>query len=108
MKKAAGSLFPSDVRLVSCRADLHDHLACAEAIVIESLRIDADELALAPRLKVVHKYGMILQNIDVADCERRGIKVLAVRRRANVPCAEHAFALMLALARQIDALNGLN
>jgi phosphoglycerate dehydrogenase-like enzyme len=104
---AAGSLFPSDVRLVGSRAQLHDHLAFAEAIVTESLNIGAEELALAPRLKVIHKYGMIVRNIDVAACEARGVKVLTVRRRANVACAEHAFALMLTLARQIHALNGL-
>jgi phosphoglycerate dehydrogenase-like enzyme len=107
VKKAAGSLYPSDVRLVGTRAQLHDHLACAMAIVTESLSVGAEELALAPRLKVIHKYGMIVRNIDVAACEARGVKVLSVRRRANVACAEHAFALMLALARQIDALNGL-
>jgi phosphoglycerate dehydrogenase-like enzyme len=107
VKETAGSLFPSDVRLVGSTAQLRDHLAVAEAIVTESLRIGAEELALAPRLKVIHKYGMIVRNIDVAACAARGVKVLSVRRRANVACAEHAFALMLALARQIDALNGL-
>jgi phosphoglycerate dehydrogenase-like enzyme len=107
VKKAAGSLFPSDVRLVGSKAQLHDHLAATEAIVTESLSIGTEELASAPRLKVVHKYGRILRNIDVAACAARGVKVLAVRRRANVACAEHAFALMLALARQIGALGGL-
>jgi len=33
--------------------------------------------------------------------------VLTLRRRANISCAEHAFALMLALARKLDTLNGL-
>jgi phosphoglycerate dehydrogenase-like enzyme len=33
--------------------------------------------------------------------------VLGVRRRANISCAEHAFALMLALARRTDDLSGL-
>jgi phosphoglycerate dehydrogenase-like enzyme len=107
VKNAAGSLYPSDVRLVGTRAELHDHLASAEVIVTESLRIGEEELALAPRLKVVHKYGRILRNIDVDACEARGVKVLGVRRRANVACAEHAFAFALTLARQINALNGL-
>jgi lactate dehydrogenase-like 2-hydroxyacid dehydrogenase len=50
---------------------------------------------------------MVLRNIDVAACEARGVKVLGVRRRANIACAEHAFALMLALVRRIEELNGL-
>ncbi len=55
----------------------------------------------------MHKYGTILRNIDVQACAARGIKVLTVRRRANISCAEHAFALMLALARRITELAGI-
>jgi lactate dehydrogenase-like 2-hydroxyacid dehydrogenase len=33
--------------------------------------------------------------------------VLGVRRRANIACAEHAFALMLSLARKLTGLSGL-
>src|SRR5712675_726089 len=107
IQKRAGPLHPSDVRLVSSKPELHRNLGSAQAIVTESMKIGREELALAPRLKVVHKYGLLLRNIDVAACEARGVKVLGVRRRANIACAEHAFALMLALARQIEELNGL-
>lgn len=103
----AGPLFPSDIRLVSSAAELREHLGPAQAIVTEALPIGAAELALAPRLKAVHKYGLIFRNIDVAACAARGIKVLGIRRRANISCAEHAFALMLMLARRTGALNGL-
>ena len=89
------------------RRELQSNLETAEAIVTESLSIGEEELALAPRLKVVHKYGMLLRNIDVAACDARGVKVLGVRRRANISCAEHAFAMMLMLARRTGDLNGL-
>jgi phosphoglycerate dehydrogenase-like enzyme len=92
---------------VTSRQDLHDNLGDADAIVTESLPIGPEELALAPRLKAVHKFGMILRGIDVAACEARGVKVMGVRRRANIACAEHAFALMLALARRVPELDGL-
>jgi len=107
VKAAARSLYPSDVRLVKSQDELHGNLAAAEAIVTESLKIGPEELALAPRLKAVHKYGAILRNIDVTACASRGIRVMAVRRRANISCAEHAFALMLMLARRMADLNGL-
>jgi phosphoglycerate dehydrogenase-like enzyme len=107
VKTAAKSLYPSDVRLVKSQRELQGNLEAAEAIVAESLKIGPQELASAPRLKVVHKYGAILRNIDVAACQSRGVKVLAVRRRANISCAEHAFALMLMLARRTADLNGL-
>ena len=107
VKTAAGSLYPSEVRLVKSQDELRRNLEAAEAIIAESLKIGPEELALAPRLKVVHKYGAILRNIDVDACVSRGIRVLAVRRRANISCAEHAFALMLMLARRMNDLNGL-
>jgi phosphoglycerate dehydrogenase-like enzyme len=107
VKTAAKSLYPSEVRLVKSQDELRSNLATAEAIVTESLKVGPEELASAPRLKVVHKYGAILRNIDVAACAARGIRVLAVRRRANISCAEHAFALMLMLARRMADLNGL-
>jgi phosphoglycerate dehydrogenase-like enzyme len=107
VRRAAGRLFPSDVRLVASAAQLRDNLASAEAIVSEALTIGAEELTLAPRLKAVHKYGMLFRNIDIAACAARGVKVLGVRRRANISCAEHAFALMLALSRQMHKLTGL-
>src|SRR5580704_5714286 len=107
IKASAKSLYPSDVRLVKSQDELQNNLDAAEAIVTENLKIGPEELALPPRLKVVHKYGAILRNIDVAACASRGVKVMAVRRRANISCAEHAFALMLMLARRMADLNGL-
>ncbi len=107
VREATPSLFPSDVRLVSSKSELHKNLPPAEAIVTESLRVGEEELTLAPRLKVVHKYGAVLRNIDVTACDAHGVKVLGIRRRANVSCAEHAFALMLMLARRTKELNGL-
>lgn len=107
LQQAAPSLYPSDVRLVASDAELHQQLPAAQAVVAESLRIGEAELARAPRLKAVQKYGVLLRNIDAAACAARGVKVLTMRRRANISCAEHAMALMLALARRIPDLDGL-
>jgi phosphoglycerate dehydrogenase-like enzyme len=106
VRKAAGSLYPSAVRLVDSQAELQNNLELADVVVVESLRIGTEELAVAPRLKVVHKFGMLLRNIDTVACAKRGIKALGIRRRANIATAEHAFALMLSLARRLD-LSGL-
>jgi len=106
VRKAAGSLYPSNVRLVDSQAELQNNLGSAEAAVVESLSIGKEELAAAPHLKVVHKFGMLLRNIDMVACAERGIKVLSIRRRANIATAEHGFALMLSLARRLD-LSGL-
>jgi phosphoglycerate dehydrogenase-like enzyme len=108
LRSRAGGLYPSEVRLVPSHAELRVSLPPAQALVVESFVVGTEELACAPQLKVVHKYGAVLRNIDVAACAAAGVKVLSVRRRANIACAEHAFALMLTLARRIHRVNGLS
>ena len=107
LRARAGALYPSDVRLVPSHAQLRVNLAPARALVVESLPVGPQELACGPHLQVVHKYGAVLRNVDVAACDAAGVKVLSVRRRANIACAEHAFALMLTLARRMHRIGGL-
>jgi phosphoglycerate dehydrogenase-like enzyme len=102
------ALYPSEVRLVPSQAELRANLAPARALVVESFVVGGKELGCAPQLKVVHKYGAVLRNIDVAACAAARVKVLTVRRRANIACAEHAFALMLTLARRMHRIGGLS
>src|SRR5207248_8962254 len=99
LRACVGGLYPSEVRLVPSQAGLRANLAPAHALVVESLAVGKEELGCAPKLEVVHKYGAVLRNIDVAACAAAGVKVLGVRRRANIACAEHVFALILTLAR---------
>ena len=106
LRAMAGPLYPADVRLVANQDALRAQLPEASAVVSESLDIGADEIALAPKLKVVQKYGMLLRGIDVAACAARGITVLPLRRRANISCAEHALMLMLALSKKLHRLHG--
>jgi glyoxylate reductase len=55
----------------------------------------------------VQKFGTILSNIDVAACAKRGVPVEIQRRRVNIAVAEHAFALMIALAKRLCETAGL-
>jgi phosphoglycerate dehydrogenase-like enzyme len=105
----AGSpgLYPAQVRMVASEAEMRAQLGDACALVVEAFRVGRDDLAAAEDLKVVQKFGAILRNIDSEACGERGIKVLTLRRRANVSCAEHTFALMLALARKLNRLTGV-
>ena len=98
----APGLYPAAVRLVSSQEELRANLPGADIVVTEALTVGAQELAVADKLKVVQKYGTVLRNIDTAACAARGIKVLTLRRRANIGCAEYAFGLMLTLAKKIN------
>jgi len=106
LRALAGPLYPAEVRLVKDQAALAAQLPDAEIIVTESFALGSAEIARAPRLKAVQKYGTVLRDIDVAACTARGIPVLTLRRRANISCAEHALLLMLALSKKLHRLHG--
>lgn len=106
LRAVAGPLYPADVRLVADQAALRTQLPEASIVVTESFCIGAEEIALAPQLKVVQKYGTLLRGIDLEACAAHGIKVLTLRRRANISCAEHAMMLMLALSKKMHRLQG--
>jgi phosphoglycerate dehydrogenase-like enzyme len=93
--------------MVTSEDEMRTSLKDCVALVVESFRVGAAELSMAPNLKVLQKFGTGLRNIDAAACAAKGIRLLTLRRRANVSCAEHAFGLMLMLARKLDELNGL-
>ena len=107
VRRAASPLYPAEVRLVASQAELRERLPGAHALVVESLHVGRAELAAADRLAVVQKYGTVTRNIDAAACAAGSVKVLTLRRRANIACAEHTFALMLALAKKLHRLHGL-
>lgn len=62
---------------------------------------DAELLAKAPNLKVIVRAGVGVDNVDLDECTRRGIVVMNAPDGNTIATAEHAFGLMLALARHI-------
>ena len=106
VRQKAGGLYPAEVRLVESQEELRSNLADANGLIIESLSVGTDELAAAPKLKAVQKYGVDLRRIDQAACAKRGVAVLSIRRRANIACAELAITLMLMLSRRVNELAG--
>lgn len=101
-------LYPAQVIEVEDSAALHKALPGADAVIVESLAIGEEELTAAGKpLAFVQKFGGRTTNIDVAACEKRGIPVLTQKRRVNIAVAEHGIALMIALAKRLNVLNGL-
>jgi len=73
----------------------------ADAILPGFARVTEELLQQTKRLKIVHKWGIGVDRIDVAAVHRRGI-LLAITSGANAhPVAELAIALMLAVYRRI-------
>ena len=54
-----------------------------------------------PRLKVISKYGIGLDKIDLAACKEHGIPVLFTPGVNHTTVAEHTFCLLLALVRNL-------
>lgn len=108
LRPRLGKLYPAQVRLAADETALRAALAGAEVVAVEALGVGAREIAAAGgRLRIVQKYGTVSSNIDLAACAAARVRVLTVRRRANIATAEHALALMLALARKIHETAGL-
>ncbi|HTY68441.1 MAG TPA: D-isomer specific 2-hydroxyacid dehydrogenase family protein [Alphaproteobacteria bacterium] len=107
LRERMPGLVPAEIAFARDQADLRDKLATAGGVIVESFTIGEAELAAAPRLAIVQKFGALTHNIDRAACARRGVAVGTVRRRVNVAVAEQAFALMMALAKRICELNGI-
>lgn len=102
IRAQARNIYPADVRLVDNQEELRAHLASATVAVVEELSVGAKEITSASTsLKFVQKYGFTTRNIDAAACAAAGVKVLTIRRRANISTAEQGLMLMLALARQV-------
>lgn len=99
------NLYPARFEMVGDQDEFRAALADADGVICESLRVGPDELAIAPKLKVVQKFGTDTRNIDGAACAARGVAVKTLRRRVNVAVAEHAFAMMMAMAKKLCLLN---
>jgi D-3-phosphoglycerate dehydrogenase / 2-oxoglutarate reductase len=77
-------------------------LADAEALLVRSATaVDADLFAAAPKLSVVARAGVGVDNVDVAAASARGVLVLNSPTGNVVSAVEHTFAVLLALLRRV-------
>ena len=66
-----------------------------------STKVTSDLLAAAPKLKVVGRAGIGVDNVDIPAATARGVVVMNTPFGNSITTAEHAIALMFALARQL-------
>ena len=78
----------------------YDGLAIRSATKVTSKLIEA-----AKNLKVIGRAGIGVDNVDIAAASRKGIIVMNTPFGNSITTAEHAIALMLAVARQIPEAN---
>jgi D-3-phosphoglycerate dehydrogenase len=89
------------VRKVS-PAELLEIIGEYDALITRSeTKVTAEVLARGTRLKVVGRAGVGVDNIDVEAATERGVVVVNVPGANTLSTAEHAFGLLIALARHI-------
>lgn len=81
--------------------DVKAGVADADYAVWWDLPITADVVAAAPRIRLFHKWGVGIDNIDLDACRARGIAVARTTGSNATPVAEFTIGLMIALARKI-------
>ena len=83
--------------LIACVGQ-YDGLAIRSAT-----KITADVIAAAENLKVIGRAGIGVDNVDIPAATARGIAVMNTPFGNSITTAEHAIAMMMALARDIPA-----
>lgn len=90
-----------DVRKVTPE-ELLEVIGPYDAVITRSeTRVTADVLARATNLKVVGRAGVGIDNVDVEAATERGVVVVNVPGANTRSTADHAFGLLIALARHI-------
>jgi len=88
--------------IVSNPKEYLNHLPEADALVVRSaVKVTKDVLEKAPRLRVIGRAGVGVDNVDLNAATAAGVLVMNTPGGNAVSVAEHTIALMLALARSI-------
>ena len=81
--------------------ELAEKIKDVDALFVRIMDITADMLKSAPNLKMISKHGVGYDNIDVEAAKKLGIVVTLTPDANGLAVAEHAFSLMMSLAKNI-------
>src|SRR6059058_4733538 len=92
--------------VLATKDTLDAEIADADALVVRSAtKVTPELLEKAPHLRAVGRAGVGVDNIDLQEATRRGVLVMSTPGGNAISVAEHTFALLLALARQVPKLD---
>ena len=88
--------------IVSNPKEYAQHLAEADALMVRSaVQVTPEVLAKSPKLRVIGRAGVGVDNVDLDAATTAGVLVMNTPGGNAVSVAEHTLALMLAMARSI-------
>ena len=76
-----------------------------DAVILSTEVLNKSVIDYAQNLKVVSRYGVGLDNVDLAYCKKRGIKVSITKNANSTAVAEFAISLMFASLKGICISN---
>jgi D-3-phosphoglycerate dehydrogenase len=92
--------------VLATKDNLVAEIADAQALIVRSAtKVTGELLDKAPNLRCVGRAGVGVDNIDLEAATKRGVLVMSTPGGNAVSVAEHTFALMLSLARQVPRLD---
>ncbi|MEG6510344.1 hydroxyacid dehydrogenase [Desulforamulus ruminis] len=78
-------------------------LTDADALIVRNqTKVTGELLAQAPKLKVVGRLGVGLDNIDLAAAREAGVKVVFARNANAISVVEYVFAAMFSFSRPLE------
>ena len=89
-----------DETLVDRRAEMLAGLADCDALIVRNrTQVNVEVLSHAPKLRVVGRLGVGLDNIDVAACKARGVEVIPATGANALAVAEYVIGTAMLLLR---------
>ena len=86
--------------------DLLDIIGQYDGLAVRSAtKVTAEVLDAAEKLKLIGRAGIGVDNIDLDAASKQGVIVMNTPFGNTTTTAEHAIAMLMALARQIPAAN---
>src|SRR5438034_9637150 len=88
--------------VLTTKETLEAEITDADALIVRSAtKVTEHLLAGAPKLRAVGRAGVGVDNINLEAATKRGVLVMSTPGGNSVSVAEHTFALLLSLARQV-------
>ena len=97
LKQAGYQLVFADRDMDVVRREIAD----ADAVIVRILPLPRELLETGKQLKLISKHGVGVDNIDLDYCKEAGVVVTTAPDANGQAVAEHAFALMMTLAKHI-------
>ena len=92
--------------IVSNPKEYGRHLSDADALLVRSaVQVDKSVLERAPKLRVIGRAGVGVDNVDLEAATEAGVLVMNTPGGNAISVAEHTLAMMLAMARHIPQAN---